>query len=105
MLGTMAAKAVARELLRHPNGTRWSREISNAIQTNEGTTIRRGSVSRILAQMADEGWLSSQRELREDCRTRLTRLYYQITTLGQSRLQEFVGIEQDASKPLIAVGQ
>lgn len=101
----MPAKAVARELLRRPSESRWSREISHAIETNEGTEIRRGSVGRILSQMEHVGWLSSWRESREDCRTRLPRLYFQITPLGLVKLREFLGIEQEDDKPLIAVGQ
>lgn len=102
----MPAKAVARELLRQPNNSRWARSISNSVASNEGYNIPRASVGRILAQMEAEGWLTSQRELRSDSRTRLPRLYFRITELGFTKLREFLGIEQQGEgNSLIIVGQ
>lgn len=105
MLGTLPTKAVAGELLKRPNDTRWSREIAFAIKANEGMEIGRGSVVRILAKMETEGWVTSRRELREDCRTRLPRLYFQVTPLGFEKLNEFLGIEPKEVKSLIMAGQ
>lgn len=101
MLATMPAKAVARELLRTPNDSRWSREISNAIMENTGEEIRRGSVGRILSQMENEGWLHSWRESRDECPSRIPRLYFRIEPDGIAKLQEFLG----ENVSLIAVGQ
>lgn len=105
MLGTMPTKAVARELLRRPTETRWSREMSFAIKANTGNDIRRGTVGRILSQMETEGWLTGWYESRDDCRTRLPRHYFTITDDGLSELHKFLGIEQEEDEPLIAVGQ